>query len=158
MPTLPQLLEEDIRELNRCLRELLVKSEANTALVIDKGGFVITHVGEGENFDMVTLGALSAASFAATEGIAGLVSERNFSSVYQQGEAFSLLVNNVDQYCLLTLIFAATTSVGAVKYFAADTIKQVARQMSAAHCRAPDEGLDLSMLNVADTAPFFRRK
>ena len=158
MSTLPQLIEEDIRELNRALHDLLLKSEASAALVIDKGGFLITQVGEYHQFDTTTLAALSAAAFAATQGIAGLVNETNFSSVYQQGENYSLLVLNVDEYCLLTAIFSAKISVGAVKYFADSITRQVATQLHKAHNRAPECGLDLSELNLADPSPLFRKK
>src|SRR5438045_9786217 len=126
MATLPQLFEEDIRELERALQELLMKSEASAALIIDKGGFLISQCGEKHDFDTTTLAALSAASFAATQGIASLVSESNFSSVYQQGETYSLLVLNVDEYCLLTIVFKAHISVGAIKYFAESSTKLVA--------------------------------
>ena len=48
MASLPQLIEEDIRQLDRILQELLANSEAATALIIDKGGFLITYTGESE--------------------------------------------------------------------------------------------------------------
>jgi predicted regulator of Ras-like GTPase activity (Roadblock/LC7/MglB family) len=158
MGTLPQIIEEDIETLNGALDELLSKSEAGAALIIDKGGFLITQTGHTKEFDTMTLAALSAASFAATQGIANLVNETNFSSIYQQGESFSLLVVNVDEYCLITVVFPARVSVGAVKYFAADTIKVVAKQLKAAHQRAPDQSLDLSVLNLADTKSLFTKK
>ena len=158
MSTLPQLLEEDIKQIDAGLDDLLSKSEATCALVIDKGGFLITQCGDTRRFDATTLGALAAAMYAATQGIAGLVSEVNFSSVYQQGENFSLLVHNVDENCLLLVIFKAQISVGAVKYYALTTITQVSQQMKTAQVRSPDEGLDLSVLNIADTADLFRKK
>jgi predicted regulator of Ras-like GTPase activity (Roadblock/LC7/MglB family) len=158
MATLPQLIEEDISVLNDSLQELLLKSDSSIAFVIDKGGFVITQVGRAADFDVMTLAALSAASFAATESIASLVGERNFSSVYQQGEANSLLVVNIDEHCLLTVIFKANLSVGAVKYFAGDTIKRIAEQLQKAQRRSPDGGFDLSVLNMADPAPLFKMK
>ena len=158
MATLPQLIEEDIQELNRALDELLAKSEACAALIIDKGGFLITQTVYARQFDFVTLAALSAASFAATQGIANLVSESNFSSIYQQGDTHSLLVVNVDEFCLLTVVFPAQVSVGAVKYFAATTIKEVAKQLEKAGQRDPGSKLDLSLLNLAETGPLFRKK
>ena len=158
MPTLPQLIEEDIGELNNAMQELLIKSDANTAVIIDKGGFIITQYGRNLEIDTTTLAALSAASFAATEGIATLVGETNFSSIYQQGDHSSLLVVNVDEFCLLTIIFKATLSVGAIKYYASDTIQRVAAQLKRAHSRAPGAGLDLSMLNLADPSPIFKMK
>lgn len=158
MATLPQIIEEDMAEMNSALQDLLLKCDATLGFVIDKGGFVITQCGNAPDFDVMTLAALGAASFAATESIATLVGERNFSSVYQQGEKFSLLVLDVDEYCLLTVIFRANLSVGAVKYYATDTIRRIAMQLQVAHHRDPGTGLDLSMLNLADPAPLFHRK
>ena len=155
---LPQLIEEDIREIDGALGDLLTKSEAISALVLDKGGFLITQCGDTRRFDTTTLGALAAAMYAATQGIASLVGEIDFSSVYQQGENISLLVNNVDEHCLLLVIFRAQISVGAVKYYALGTIAQLAQQLRAAQARAPGEGYDLSVLNIADTADLFRKK
>ena len=80
MSTLPQLIEEDIGEINSALQDLCNKSESSIALLIDKGGFVITQSGPEADFDVMTLAALSAASFAATECIATLVREKNFST------------------------------------------------------------------------------
>ena len=158
MATLPQIIEEDLTELNSALQDLLLKSDATLGFVIDKGGFVVTQCGNAPDFDVMTLAALGAASFAATESIATLVGEKNFASVYQQGDNFSVLVMNVDEYCLLTVIFKATLSVGAIKYFALDTIRRIAMQLQIAHHRDPGTGLDLSMLNLADPTPLFRRK
>ena len=155
---LPQLIEEDMREIDGALGDLLMKSEATSALVLDKGGFLITQCGDTRRFDTTTLGALAAAMYAATQGIASLVGEIDFSSVYQQGENISLLVNNVDEHCLLLVIFRAQISVGAVKYYALATIAQLAQQLRVAQARAPDEGYDLSVLNMADSAEFFRKK
>ena len=158
MSTLPQLFEEDVLELNRAMQELLDKCEAGNAFIIDKGGFLIAERGESSSLDTTTLAALSAASYAATQGIANLVNEPNFNSVYQQGEASSLLVMNVDEHCLLAVLFKAQVSVGAVKYFGHATIQKIAQQLQQAHERNPEAALDLSKLNLADPSPLFQRK
>jgi predicted regulator of Ras-like GTPase activity (Roadblock/LC7/MglB family) len=158
MATLPQLFEEDIQVFESALQDLLVKTEARSVLIIDKGGFLITKYGRDDQVDTTTLGALAAASYAATQGMASLVSETNFRSVYQQGETYSLLVQNVDEFCLLAVIFNATTSVGAVKYYATSTGQRIADQLKIAHKRDPKHGLDLAAMDVVDTAPLFRKK
>jgi predicted regulator of Ras-like GTPase activity (Roadblock/LC7/MglB family) len=158
MPTLPQLLEEDIRVFDASLDDFLSKSEASSALILDKGGFIIGQRGDVNSFDTTTLGALAAAAYAATQGIAGLVQETSFSSVYQQGETYSLLVNDIDEHCLLVAIFRAQISVGAVKYYAMGAINQIARQLQVARNRSPDEGIDLSILNLADAADMFAKR
>ena len=68
----------------------------------------------------------------ANQTIANLVHEENFNSVYQQGEKYSMFVLNVDEYCLLVLIFRAAVSVGAVKYFAMGTSVKIAHQLKKA--------------------------
>jgi predicted regulator of Ras-like GTPase activity (Roadblock/LC7/MglB family) len=158
MATLPQLIEEDIDEIERVMHELLLKSDASIALLLDKGGFLITKTGNHHQLDTTTLAALSAASFAATQGIASLVSESNFSTVYQQGDQHSILVSNVDEFCLLAIIFGVHVSVGAVKYYAEPIVKAIGEQMKRAQARTPDEGLDLSIANLADPSGLFKKK
>jgi predicted regulator of Ras-like GTPase activity (Roadblock/LC7/MglB family) len=158
MATLPQLIEDDIRRLDETLREFITAADATSALIIDKGGFLITHQGDSRDFDLTTIAALSSGAFMANQTIAGLVNETNFNSIYQQGEKFSLFVINVDEHCMLVVIFKSHTGVGVVKYYAAGAVKHIAHQIKTASERAPGEGLDLSVLNVADTGQFFRKR
>jgi predicted regulator of Ras-like GTPase activity (Roadblock/LC7/MglB family) len=158
MGTLPQLIEEDIQGLEEALRELLEKSEATTALVIDKGGFLISSFGDARQFDLTTIAALASGAYLANQTIANLVHESNFNSVYQQGERYSMFVLSVDEYCLLVVIFKAHVSVGMVKYFSIPAGNKIAIQMQAAQERDPTGGLDLSVLNLADTSDLFKRK
>ncbi|MGA9452406.1 MAG: roadblock/LC7 domain-containing protein [Verrucomicrobiia bacterium] len=158
MATLPQLVERDIHLLDETLREFIAHTEATTALIIDKGGFLITHQGDAVQFDLTTIGALASGAFMANQTIAGLVNESNFNSIYQQGEKFSMFVVNVDEPCMLVVIFKAEVGVGVVKYYAGNAVKRLARRLKAARERSPDGGLDLSVLNVADPQRLFRKK
>ena len=158
MATLPQLIEEDIQRLDESLRELVAQTEATAALLIDKGGFLIAHQGNSEEFDLTTIGALASGAFMANQTIAGLVNEQNFNSIYQQGEKFSMFVINVDEHCLMVVIFQSKVGVGVVKFYAAMTVKQLARHLAAACERNPEGGLDLSELNLANPQEVFRKK
>ena len=158
MGTLPQLLEEDIQRLDDELRELLEQSDASTALVIDKGGFLITHQGDCRKFDLTTIAALASGAYMANQTIANLVHEPNFNSVYQQGEKYSMLVMSIDEECMLVVIFKAQVSVGVVKYYAGPATRHIARQLVIAQERDPSNGIDLSILNLADTSGVFRKK
>src|SRR5438876_1359967 len=157
MATLPQLIEEDIEQLDGALGELLEKSDASTALIIDKGGFLITHQGDSRRFDLTTIAALASGAYLANQTIAGLVHEENFTSVYQQGDQVSMFVTNVDEESLLVVIFKAQSGVGVVKYYATQTRERIAALLKAAHERDPGgAGLDLSVLNIADTSSLFK--
>jgi predicted regulator of Ras-like GTPase activity (Roadblock/LC7/MglB family) len=158
MSTLPQLIEEDIERLDYELRELLEKTDASTALIIDKGGFLITSQGDSRQFDLTTIAALASGAYMANQTIANLVHETNFNSVYQQGEKFSMFVLCIDDYCMLTVIFKASLSVGAIKYFSIPAAQHIALQLKIAQERDPGAGLDLSELNLANTSDLFKRK
>ncbi|HTL56527.1 MAG TPA: roadblock/LC7 domain-containing protein [Candidatus Limnocylindrales bacterium] len=158
MGTLPQLIEEDIQRLDEALRELLEKSDATTALIIDKGGFLISGQGDTRQFDLTTIAALASGAYMANQTIANLVHETNFNSVYQQGEKYSMFVICIDESSLLVVIFKASVSVGAVKYFAVPAVKQIADQMQIAQERDPGGGLDLSVLNIADPSALFKKR
>jgi predicted regulator of Ras-like GTPase activity (Roadblock/LC7/MglB family) len=158
MATLPQLLEEDIRQLDDALQELLKESDATTAMVIDQGGFLLTHQGDGRQFDLTTIAALASGAYMANQTIANLVHETNFNSVYQHGEKYSMFTLRVDDECLIVVVFQANVSVGAVKYFATPAAHKIAKQLKISHERDPSEGLDLSVLNLADPSELFKRR
>jgi predicted regulator of Ras-like GTPase activity (Roadblock/LC7/MglB family) len=158
MPGLPPLIEEDVQLLNSVMDELLRKSQAASALVIDKGGPVIGQRGAIEQFDMTTIAALAAGSFCATQAIAERLGEANFANIYQQGEHFSLLFCNIDENALLIVIFKAELSAGAIKYFAGESVRQIAKQLLRAQERAPGESLDLVSENTLDVSTVFGKK
>ena len=67
MATLPQLIEEDVQQLERALQDLLTQSEATTALIIDKGGFLICNHGEADEVDLTTIAALALGAYLANQ-------------------------------------------------------------------------------------------
>jgi predicted regulator of Ras-like GTPase activity (Roadblock/LC7/MglB family) len=158
MGTLPQLIEEDIALIRRALKDLLAQGDATAALLIDKGGFLVATQGEEGAMDFTTIGALASGAFLANQTIATLVNEENFNSIYQQGSTTSMFCCDVNEHCLLVVIFPAKTGVGIVKFYSEKTVKALAAQLHAAAERAPGCGVDLSVMNLADPAEVFRRK
>ncbi len=158
MAGLPQLMEEDVRALEAALDDLLRRSEAGAALVIDKGGPLITQRGAAGKFDATTVAALAAGAFSATDAMARHLGETSLSHIYQQGRQVSLLISNVDDNLLLIVVFPAESGVGAVKYYAADAVARVSAQMQKAAQRAPGAGVDLVSLNTLDLSQVFRKR
>ncbi|HLX72468.1 MAG TPA: roadblock/LC7 domain-containing protein [Verrucomicrobiae bacterium] len=158
MATLPQLIEEDIQRFGVILHTLLQHTEGSTALVIDKGGFLITHSGNAEEFDLTTIAALASGAFMANQTIANLINENSFNNVYQQGERYSMFATQCGEECLLLVVFQADKSVGVVKYFCAPAVEKIVAQLQVAQERDPSGGLDLSVLNVADPSTVFKKK
>ena len=157
MFTLPELLTEDVQQFNEALTELLFQTEATTALIMDKGGFLITHQGDAQQFDLTTIAALTSGAFMANQTIASLVRETHFNSVYQEGEKLSLFAVNIDEHCLLLIVFKPEAGVGAVKYYAMPAAEKIAQQIKVARMRNPNGGVDLSVLNLANSASIFQK-
>lgn len=158
MATLPELLDEDVQEIETALKDFLTKSEATLALITAEGGFLVVQQGDVARFDSVTLGALAANAFNAAQAIAGVLAEPGFSHIYQQGEHFSLLVSGIDEHNTMVVLFPARVSVGAVKYYVAPTINIIAAQLRKAQQRPSNRGLDLAMMNLADSADLFKQR
>jgi predicted regulator of Ras-like GTPase activity (Roadblock/LC7/MglB family) len=128
------------------------------ALVIDKGGPLISRRGALENFDATTIAALAAGSFCATQAIAGRLGETGFTNIYQQGMHHSLLFCDVDENVLLVVVFKSEISAGAIKYYTATTVRQVSRQLQKARQRSPRESVDLVAMNTVDVSNIFKSK
>jgi len=153
----PSLNQEDIDCLDTVLRDLLKKSEANMALLVEKAGYLIHQCGNPEKIDTTTFATLGSNAYNAVQFMAALVNENSFSSMYQQGENYSTLMVNVDENSLLVIVFATHLTVGSMKYYAGPTVKTLADRIQVAAQRK-DTGLDLSDLDPTDVQALFHKK
>ncbi|MSU61939.1 MAG: hypothetical protein EXS31_06030 [Pedosphaera sp.] len=158
MSTLPELLEEDVQEIESALKYFLAKSEATLALVTAEGGFLIVKQGDSEKYDSTTLGALASNAFSAAQAIGSITGETTFTHIYQQGDKSSLLVSDIDGYNTMVVVFPSSVSVGIVKYYATPTVAAIAAQFSKAEQRPTNRGIDLAMLNLPDSSVLFQQK
>jgi predicted regulator of Ras-like GTPase activity (Roadblock/LC7/MglB family) len=158
MGQFPQLIQEDLDHLDVVMRELLDKSEAKIALLVEKAGYLIHQCGSPDEIDTTTFATLGSNAFNAVHFMAQLVNENNFTSMYQQGEKFSTLMVNVDENSLLVVVFPTDLTVGSMKYYANPAAISIARRIKEAGARAPGQGLDLSDLDPADVKSLFQKK
>ncbi len=157
MSQFPSLNQEDIDHIDAALRELLRKSEANIALLVEKAGYLIHQCGNPEQIDTTTFATLGSNAYNAVQFMASLVNESNFTSMYQQGENYSTLMLNIDENSLLVIVFPTHLTVGSMKYYAGPTVKLVADRIQVSTLRG-DTGLDLSDLNPTDVQALFQQK
>lgn len=158
MSQFPQLIQGDLDHLDVVMLELLNKSEANVALLVEKAGYLIHQCGNPESIDTTTFATLGSNAYNAVQFMAQLVNENNFTSMYQQGENFSTLLVNVDENSLLVIVFPTHLTVGSMKYYAAPAAKSIADRIALATQREPGKGLDLSDLDPADVKTLFTKQ
>jgi predicted regulator of Ras-like GTPase activity (Roadblock/LC7/MglB family) len=139
--------EDLVRDVNRILREFLKLSNAKCVLMVDKEGHMVTRQGVTREFDMDTISALVAGSFAATKEMARVLGEDEFSVLFHQGKTDSIQLSLVGDRTLLTVIFDEATTVGMVRLYAAETAKRLAEifekhaRQRATRPTRPDEDL-----------------
>src|SRR4051812_10483362 len=142
MAAFPALNQEDIDFLDSAMRDLLKKSEANIALLVEKAGYLIHQCGNPEQLDTTTFATLGSNAYNAVQFMASLVNESNFTSMYQQGESYSTLMVNVDENSLLVIVFPTHLTVGSMKYYAAPVARAIADRINEAAARSPEAGFD----------------
>ena len=122
------LFEEDFHRLQRVLRKLRSESEASVVLLVDKNGQRIASVGDVEALDMTALASLTAGNVAATDGLARILGEREFSVLLHEGEKENIHVSIVGRRVILVVIFSERSSLGLVRL----RVRQAAAELDVA--------------------------
>jgi len=115
---------EDIAKIDEVLAEFLEVSAAKCALLVDKEGHMVTKKGNTSSFDLDTICALVAGSFAATKEMARLLGETEFSVLFHQGKRDNIQLTLVGDTTLLTVIFDDKTTLGMVRLYATEAADQ----------------------------------
>lgn len=111
------------------LRELLAKSRARYALIIDHKGFVLMHaraLWAPKPPSLDSFATLVASNYAANRAIANLFGEAGFRETVQQGAEVGTYLEELGSEALLATVFDSTAQLGRVKLaakHAADAIR-----------------------------------
>lgn len=116
MPTAHmEVYEEEFERLEQALRRLRYDSNARAVFLIDKNGQQIAAAGEVEEFDTTSLASLTAGNVAATDGLAKLIGEREFSVLFHEGQRDHIHISIVARRAILLVIFDERSSLGLVR-------------------------------------------
>lgn len=126
MQSLAILTIESAERLLKALGEYLDHSEASFALIIDRGGAILSQHGEiPPSVDVTTLSALAAGSFAATRELALRVGEAEFTALHQQGKTSQILISSIQDEAMLLTVFGPKTTLGLVRFYSTRAVKQI---------------------------------
>lgn len=109
------LYEQDFHQIAGLCERLLQEAQARAVLLIDKSGQYITSHGDVQHLDTTSLASLTAGTMAATHGLAQLVGEETFPSVFHEGKHFSLYLATIAQRAILLVIFDRRSNLGLVR-------------------------------------------
>ncbi|MCX8084031.1 MAG: roadblock/LC7 domain-containing protein [Calditerrivibrio sp.] len=107
----------------------LLRKETNSkaTFLIDKSGQMVASSGESQEFDATSLAALVAGNVAATDGIAKLLGEKEFSVLFHEGENEHLNITLVDGKLILVVLFDDSTSLGLVRLKMKKYVKSISQ-------------------------------
>lgn len=112
---LRSLQPEDLQQLQELLRNFVAEAGARSAFILDRTGRLLTSVGQAADFDVTAFASLAAADFAASDQLAVLLGENEFTSLYHQGEAGSMYLTDVAGHAILAAVFDHRTTLGMVR-------------------------------------------
>lgn len=110
-----EVREDEFERLTEALRRLRYAANAEAVFLIDKAGQQIAAAGEVEHFDSTSLASLTAGNVAATDGLAKLIGEREFSVLFHEGERDHIHISLVADRAILLVIFNERSSLGLVR-------------------------------------------
>src|SRR3989442_7928719 len=109
------MYEEEYQRIKAIIARLRTESNAKLVFLVDKNGQQIAAHGELENFDATSLASLTAGNVAATDGLAKLIGEKEFSILFHEGERDNIHISIVAQRVILVVIFDIRSSLGLVR-------------------------------------------
>jgi len=109
------MYEEEYQLIKEILARLQSDSNSKIVFLVDKNGQQIAAHGDMQGVDATSLASLTAGNVAATDGLAKLIGEKEFSILFHEGERDNIHISLVAQRVILVVIFDERSSLGLVR-------------------------------------------
>src|SRR5512135_2132983 len=109
------LFDEEFQQIKDVIGRLKTDAQAKVAFLVDKNGQQIAAQGDLQALDTTSLASLTAGNVAATDGLARLIGEKEFSILFHEGEKDNIHISIVAQRVILVVIFDERSSLGLVR-------------------------------------------
>ena len=136
--------ENDVDRLETELDGFLELSGARCTMLVDREGHLVSRRGEPTQASQEAIAALVAGSFAATQEMARLLGEEEFTSLFHQGLHDSIQVQLIGSRTLLAVVFDERTNLGMVRFYAQETAQRLEQIFEDILSRPQEEGSGLA--------------
>ncbi len=109
------MYEEEFQAIKLLLNTLRMDASAKIVFLVDKNGQQIADAGDVDSIDTTSLASLTAGNVAATDGLAKLIGEKEFSILFHEGRKDNIHISIVGQRLILVVIFDERSSLGLVR-------------------------------------------
>jgi len=145
--------ERDFQRIERLLQTFLYESHTRCALLVDRTGQLVATVGEQPDFDSTAFASLAAADFSANDQLASMIGEKEFSSLFHQGERESMYLADVAKRVILVVLFDNRTTLGMVRVKVKGVVKELSeifRDMFDRYASASRPALETAFVDEAE--------
>jgi predicted regulator of Ras-like GTPase activity (Roadblock/LC7/MglB family) len=142
---------QDVQRLDQLLTTFVGESQVTCALLLDRTGRLLTTAGDVEGLDGTSFASLAAADFAASDQLAELLGEQEFSALYHAGDVRSMYLADIVGIAVLATMFDGGTTLGMVRLKTRTLVPQLAELITelASRDQARRPQLDKSWLSDA---------
>ena len=109
------MFPEEYERLQTIVQSLLQEANAKVVFLVDKNGQQIASVGQLEHIDTTSMASLAAGNVAATDGLARLMGDNQFSVLFHEGDPDSIHISVVNDRMILVVVFDVRSSLGLVR-------------------------------------------
>lgn len=157
MKGFPQLTTEDVQQLDALLKGFVERSGVLTALMVESAGYLIHRAGGEMPADPAEFASLASNAFSAAQAMSRRLKENFFTQLRVTGTTFQTLIRQVDETCLLVVVFGADMDAKKVEDEALAPVIGLYELLKIARNRAPGATLDLADEDAESFTKFFRR-
>ena len=141
------LTERDVQQLDRLLSSFVSDARAYCAVLVDRSGRHLTKAGDTSSLDSATFASLVAGDFAASDQLARIMGEDEFTSLYHAGEGSSMFLADVSGWGILAALFDGKTTLGMIRLRSRLIVPKIAQVFADIAARPKESALSLGMDN-----------
>ena len=109
------MFEEEFAQIKQAISRLRIDANAKMVFLVDRNGQQIAAQGELDGVDVTSLASLTAGNVAATDALARLLGEKEFSGIFHEGLKDNLHISVVGDRVILVIVFDDRSSLGLVR-------------------------------------------
>jgi predicted regulator of Ras-like GTPase activity (Roadblock/LC7/MglB family) len=132
--------EKELKEIDDRFGEYLIESEARDIVLLNKSGELLAKSGDITSDVAITVSALAAGVFSATNELARILGEKEFTITFHQGQETNIHISMITQNTLLAMIFDNRAPMGAIKFWSKKISKSIKEIIRKAEQRPQKEG------------------
>jgi predicted regulator of Ras-like GTPase activity (Roadblock/LC7/MglB family) len=148
------LIEADIEQFDALLNNFVAEAQPYCASLVDRSGRLLALAGDSGAMDNVTFASLVAGDFAASDQLARLLGEEEFSSLYHAGDGRSMFLADISGWGILAALFDSKTTLGMIRLRSKTLVPRLVAVFDGIAARpkrsAASPGMDNSWMSEAE--------